>query len=177
VGHTGRAVDDVVTQIGDGRIRARRGSLNILRRDSAEEDAELVEPTGDNERSHDSCLPTGTAQRRERHRLTGGNDAECRGEPHPGTPGCGVGIASVGSRTESEYPNSASLRQVSGTAGSCPLVSRRCGDDVDHVAVGVPHEEPSNSPRFQRQRMDDLVAEALGLCVGGFDPDADVNRQ
>ena len=33
----------------------------------------------------------------------------------------------------------------------------------------------SDPPWFQRQRIDDLVPEALSLCVGGFDGIADVD--
>ena len=47
--------------------------------------------------------------------------------------------------------------------------------NVDDVAIWVTHEEPPNAPRFERQRVDDLIATALRLGVGVFDAIADVH--
>jgi hypothetical protein len=49
-------------------------------------------------------------------------------------------------------------------------------DDVDDVAVGSPDEEAPHAPRFNGERMDDLVPTptSLGVCL--VDVAADVDR-
>ena len=61
-------------------------------------------------------------------------------------------------------PGTTSLRSVVAVA-----------HNVDDVAIWVPHEEPPNTPRFERQRVDDLIATALRLGVGVFDAIADMH--
>lgn len=41
--------------------------------------------------------------------------------------------------------------------------------DVDYVAIRGANEEAADAPRLSRDRMDDLVAEFLGLCIRSFD--------
>lgn len=42
-------------------------------------------------------------------------------------------------------------------------------DDVVHVAIWRPDEEPRDAPRLSGQRVHDLVAAALGFCVCALD--------